>query len=106
METRLRLLLMQAGVPGPEAHGPLHDEEGRFLGRPDLYYRPQRLGGAYDGGTQRGRLLEDNRRQNRLLHAGLRLLRFAAADVHRTPDSVVAVVGAALSGPGPASAGR
>jgi len=106
METRLRLLLMQAGLPRPEAQVPLHDEQGRFLGRPDLYYRPQRLGVEYDGGTHRDSLLEDNRRQNRLLNAGFRLLRFAAADVHRTPDSVVAVVRAALSGPGPASAGR
>jgi len=106
METRLRLLLVQAGLPRPEAQVPLHDERGRFLGRPDLYYRPQRLGVEYDGGTHRDSLLEDNRRQNRLLNAGFRLLRFAAADVHRTPDSVVAVVRAALSGPGPASAGR
>lgn len=101
METRLRLLLVQAGLPRPEAQVPLHDERGRFLGRPDLYYRPQRLCLEYDGGTHRDSLLEDNRRQNRLLNAGFRLLRFAAADVHRTPDSVVAVVRAALSTPGP-----
>ena len=106
METRLRLVLVQAGLPRPEAQVPLHDEQGRFLGRPDLYYRPQRLGVEYDGGTHRDSLLEDNRRQNRLLNAGFRLLRFAAADVHRTPDSVVAVVRAALAGPRPASAGR
>ena len=97
METRLRLLLVQAGLPRPEAQVPLHDEGGRFLGRPDLYYRPQRLCVEYDGGTHRDSLLEDNRRQNRLLNAGFRLLRFAAADVHRTPDSVVVVVRAALS---------
>lgn len=101
METRLRLLLVQAGLPRPEAQVPLHDERGRFLGRPDLYYRPQRLCVEYDGGTHRDSLLEDNRRQNRLLNAGFRLLRFAAADVHRTPDSVVAVVRAALSTPAP-----
>ncbi|HKF15784.1 MAG TPA: DUF559 domain-containing protein [Candidatus Dormibacteraeota bacterium] len=101
METRLRLLLVQAGLPRPEAQVPLHDERGHFLGRPDLYYRLQRLGVEYDGGTHRDSLLEDNRRQNRLLNAGFRLLRFAAADVHRTPDSVVAVVRAALSTLGP-----
>ena len=101
METRLRLLLVQAGLPRPEAQVPLYDERGRFLGRPDLYYRPRRLCVEYDGGTHRDSLLEDNRRQNRLLNAGFRLLRFAAADVHRTPDSVVAVVRAALSTPDP-----
>ena len=101
METRLRLLLVQAGLPRPEAQVPLYDERGRFLGRPDLYYRPRRLCVEYDGGTNRDSLLEDTRRQNRLLNAGFRLLRFAAADVHRTPDSVVAVVRAALSTPDP-----
>ena len=104
METRLRLLLVLAGLPRPEAQVPLHDERGHFLGRPDLYYRLQRLGVEYDGGTHRDSLLEDNRRQNRLLNAGFRLLRFAAADVHRTPNSVVAVVRAALSTPGPGGA--
>lgn len=107
METRLRMLLVLAGLPRPEAQVPLYDERGRFLGRPDLYYRDQRLAVEYDGGTHRDNLLEDNRRQNRLLNAGFRLLRFAAADVHRTPDSVVSVVQAALSTPTPtrASAG-
>jgi hypothetical protein len=99
METRLRMLLVLAGLPPPEAQVPLHDERGRFLGRPDLYYRAQRLGVEYDGGTHRDSLLEDNRRQNRLLNAGFRILRFAAADVHRTPDSIVAVVQAALTSP-------
>jgi hypothetical protein len=101
METRLRLLLVVAGLPRPEAQVPLYDERGRFLGRPDLYYRAQQLAIEYDGGTHRDSLLEDNRRQNRLLNAGFRLLRFAAADIHRTPDSVVAVVRAAFSTPGP-----
>jgi len=107
METRLRLLLVLAGLPRPEAQVPLHDERGRFIGRPDLYYRAHRLAVEYDGSTHRDSLLEDNRRQNRLINAGIRLLRFAAADVHRTPDSIVAVVRAALCPPDlrPASGG-
>ncbi len=52
-----------------------------------------------DRRTHRESLLEDSRRQNRLINAGFRLLRFAAADVHRTPDSIVAVVRAALCPP-------
>jgi len=104
METRLRMLLVLAGLPRPESQVPLYDERGRFLGRPDLYYRDQRLAVEYEGGTHRDNLLEDNRRQNRLLSAGFRLLRFAAADVHRTPDSVLSVVQAALSTPAPMGA--
>jgi very-short-patch-repair endonuclease len=96
METRLRLTLVLAGLPRPEAQVPLEDSRGRFLGRPDLYYPTERLGLEYDGGTHRTSMAEDNRRQNRLLVAGYRLLRFTAADVLRTPDLVVAQVQAAL----------
>ena len=99
METRLRLLLVLAGLPRPEAQVPLHDANGRFVGRPDLYYRTHRLGLEYDGGTHRNSLVQDDRRQNRLLSAGYRLLRFTAADVHRAPDSVVAQVRGALAAP-------
>jgi very-short-patch-repair endonuclease len=64
---------------------------------PDLYYPTRRVGLEYDGGTHRDSLVVDNRRQNRLLNAGFRLLRFIATDVYNTPDSVVALVRAALT---------
>jgi hypothetical protein len=92
METRLRMLLVLNGLPRPELQVTIRDEEGSPLGRPDLYYREQRLGIEYDGETHRASLVEDNRRQNRLLMAGVRLLRFTAADVLRRPDSVLAHV--------------
>jgi hypothetical protein len=92
METRLRLLLVQGGLPRPLAQVSLHDEEGHFIGRPDLYYPAYRLGLEYDGGTHRESLVEGNRRQNRLLNAGHRLLRFTAADIYQSPDLVVAQV--------------
>jgi very-short-patch-repair endonuclease len=92
MESRLRMLLVLAGLPRPEAQVPLHDTKGRFLGRPDLYYPSHRLALEYDGGTHRSALVEDNRRQNRLLAAGIRLLRFTAGDVMHNPDSVTSQV--------------
>lgn len=92
METRLRMLLVLNGVPRPELQVTIRDERGSFIGRPDLFYRQQRLGIEYDGDTHRGSLVEDNRRQNRLLAAGVRLLRFTSADVMRKPDSVVSQV--------------
>jgi uncharacterized protein DUF559 len=97
METRLRLLLVLAGLPRPVAQVPLHDRSGNFIGRPDLYYPAHRLGLEYDGGTHRDSLVDDNRRQNRLLNAGYRLLRFTAADIFQTPDLVVAQVRLAIS---------
>ncbi|HEY8641538.1 MAG TPA: DUF559 domain-containing protein [Candidatus Dormibacteraeota bacterium] len=96
METRLRIILVLAGLPRPELQVNLHDDNGQFLGRADLYYRSHRLVIEYDGATHRATLVEDNRRQNRILAAGYRLLRFTAADL-RDPASVVAQVRAALA---------
>ena len=97
METRLRMLLLLARLPRPEVQVSLHDDRGRFLGRPDLLYRPQRLAIEYDGGNHRDRLVDDNRRQNGLVGAGFRLLRFTAADVYGTPDVVAMQVRHALA---------
>lgn len=92
METRLRMLLILARLPKPHAQAPIHDRSGRFLGRPDLYYPDVRLAIEYDGRTHRSTLVEDNRRQNRLVHAGIRLLRFTSGDIYNSPGSVVALV--------------
>jgi hypothetical protein len=92
MESRLRMLLVLNGLPPPELQVTIRDEEGAPLGRPDLYYREQRLGIEYDGDTHRASLVEDNRRQNRLLAAGVRLLRFTASDVLRRPEGVLSQV--------------
>ncbi len=97
METRLRMLLVLAGLPRPEAQVTIRDRFHRFVGRPDLYFRAERLGIEYDGGTHRDTLAADNRRQNRLLDAGVRLLRFTAGDIYSTPDVAVSLVRAALA---------
>jgi hypothetical protein len=97
METRLRLLLVLAGLPPPEVQVSIHDDQGRFLGRPDRLYRLQGLAIEYDGGNHRDRLVDDNRRQNSLIGAGLRLLRFTAADVYGNPDLVAMQVRHALT---------
>lgn len=69
METRLRMLQVLNGLPRPEVQVTIRDKTGSFVGRPDLYYRAHRLGIEYDGQTHRVSLVEDNRRQNRLLLA-------------------------------------
>ena len=96
METRLRWLLLEAGLPRPEVQTDLRDAEGRFVGRADLYYPRARLVIEYDGVSHRERLVEDNRRQNLLINAGFRLLRFTAADLHQRPEKITALVGQAL----------
>ncbi len=95
METRLRMLLVQARLPRPEAQVAIRDGL-RFVGRVDLYYREKRLGLEYDGATHRDSLAGDNRRQNRLTDAGIRLLRFTAGDIYNSPDHVVSLVRANL----------
>jgi hypothetical protein len=96
METRLRLLLVMAGLPWPLAQVSICDRFGEFAGRPDLYYEPERLGIEYDGDVHRSALAADNRRQNKLQSAGVRLLRFTASDVLGNPASVITQVRAEL----------
>jgi len=99
METRLRWLLIRAGLPRPEVQTNLHDGKGRFIGRADLYYPAAKLILEYDGGNHRERLVEDDRRQNLLINAGFRLLRFTATDVYNRPEVIEAHVrGALISG--------
>lgn len=97
METRLRWLLIQAGLPQPEVQTNLRDHAARFVGRADLYYPAARLVVEYDGGTHRERMVDDNRRQNLLVNAGYRVLRFTSADIRSRADVVVAQVRAALA---------
>ena len=86
------MILLLAGLPRPGAQVSIHDSWGRFVGRPDLYYERHRLGIEYDGAQHRVTLADDNRRQNRLLDAGVTLLRFTAGDVIGDPKRVVAEV--------------
>ena len=96
METRLRWLLLKRGMPPPLTQTRLYDGAGRFVGRADLYYPAAHLVVEFDGGNHRERLVSDDRRQNLLINAGFRLLRFTAADVHQRPETVAAQVMAAL----------
>jgi 8-oxo-dGTP pyrophosphatase MutT (NUDIX family) len=96
METRLRWLLIEAGLPVPEVQTDLYDESGHFLGRADLYYPQAQLVIEFDGGNHRDRLVGDNRRQNLLQQAGYTILRFTGPDLYGRPNNVVALVTAAL----------
>jgi very-short-patch-repair endonuclease len=96
METRLRWLLIQRGLPHPEVQVNLGNAKNP-IGRADLYYPSARLILEYDGTNHRDRLVEDNRRQNQLLSAGYQLLRFTAGDIYNQPDVVAALVRGALT---------
>lgn len=99
METRLRLVIVNGGLPEPPLiNVPLYAEDGSFLGAPDMAYRPPLFGIEYDGDYHRDphQHLADNVRENRLLVANVPLLRYGAADVYQRPERIVAEVGAML----------
>ena len=91
METRLRWLLIAAGLPRPQVQADLR------VGRADLYFPTARLVIEYDGGNYRDRLVEDDRRQNALIDAGFRILRYTSSDVYQRPEVIVRQVQRALS---------
>jgi very-short-patch-repair endonuclease len=91
METRLRIAIIKARLPQPRVQAELHDANGQFVSRADLYYPDRRLVIEYDGDNHRDRLVSDLRRQNALVNASYHLLRFTAADL-RAPNSVAAQV--------------
>jgi len=90
METRLRWLLIEGGLPRPQVQADLG------VARVDLYYPAANLVIEYDGANHRERLVEDNRRQNALLAAGFTILRYTASDVYQRPGFIVTQVRQAL----------
>lgn len=98
MESRLRLVLVRAGLPTPALQHRVYDDHGWFVARLDLAYVLPRLGIEYDGGCHFDALAarRDLRRQNALRAAGWSLFRFTADDVVRRPHRLAAQVRAAL----------
>lgn len=92
METRLRLLLVTAGLPCPEVNVPVYDATGGFLGTGDLVYRDARVVIEYEGDqhrTDRQQWRNDLWRYERFADAGWLVVRVSADDVLRRPDFTV-----------------
>jgi hypothetical protein len=99
MESVLRWLIVQAGLPRPVLQYVVRShEDGRFLGRADMAWPEQRVIVEFDGEVHRDRhvFVRDLRRQNEIVLAGWRILRFSSADVLGRPRSVLRSVGGAL----------
>jgi Protein of unknown function (DUF559) len=97
METRLRLLLVRAGLPVPVLQQRVYDERGEVLARLDIAYIDHMVGIEYDGGHHRDTFQRDLQRQNILHSLGWTILRFTAEDVLRRSPRTVAHVGSVLS---------
>lgn len=98
METRLRLLLHDAGLLGAQPQFEVHDAHGRLLGRVDLAWPTARLAVEYEGDHHReqDQFRRDISRVNALRTAGWTVLRLTADDVLRRPQNTVALVAAEL----------
>jgi hypothetical protein len=102
-ESVFRALVHEAGLPAPVSQFTvtLHEV---FVGRVDFAWPGRRVIVEIDGfayHSDMASFVRDHRRQNQLVEAGWRVLRFAAIDLRSRPDEVVAEVRAALALPLP-----
>lgn len=89
-ETRLRLVVVRAGLPAPVPQFRVFDDEG-FVARVDLAYPELRIAIEYDGHwhAERRAFLDDRRRLNRLVAAGWVVLHVTSDDLRR-PERLLA----------------
>jgi very-short-patch-repair endonuclease len=95
-ERVLTNLLRRAGVIGWRANAPIFDDRG-LIGLGDLVFEADKLVIEVDGWAyhvQADRFQRDRRRQNRLVRAGWRVLRFTWRDVTERPQYVIAAISA------------
>jgi hypothetical protein len=99
MESRIRLVLIDGGLPRPVTQFEIFDANGLFVARVDLAYPEQRVAVEYEGDHHRGRgvFAADLRRINAIRTLGWTVLRFGADDVLRHPGRIVAQVRAILA---------
>jgi len=98
METRLRMVLVAAGLPRPTVQHTIVDERGRMLATVDLAYPGQRVAIEYEGAEhfEPLRAIRDARRYTRIVALGWRVYRYVSADVYGSPDRIVGEISAAL----------
>lgn len=92
METRLRMLLVLAGIPEPEINVEIRAENGDVVFRLDLCYRRIKVVIEYDGRHHvdvRSQWEKDLRRRELLESAGWRVIVVTSQDVYAEPGGTV-----------------
>lgn len=92
METRVRLLMLRAGLPVPETNVDVVDDSGAWLARPDLAYPELKIAIEYDGDhhrTDKRQWRRDRFRDERMRDAGWIVITLTADDVLRYPQRTV-----------------
>jgi very-short-patch-repair endonuclease len=87
METRLRVVLLDGGLPKPTAQHEVRTRSGRLLGRLDLAYPEAKLGVEYDGADHWLQRREDDRRRAAIREEGWEVLVYSSDDIYKTPTS-------------------
>lgn len=109
METRLRMLIVLAGLPEPEVNHTLYRADGRVRFRFDLGYPDLKLAVEYDGRQHRDDLDQwdsDLSRRDWLDAEGWALVPVVARGIYRRPDQTLRRVREALQRAGAADLPR
>jgi very-short-patch-repair endonuclease len=97
METRLRMMLINAGLPRPTAQHVVLDAAGRFIARLDLAYLGSKVAVEYDGSFHFDQRSEDDRRRDYVRDQDWKVIVAGSNDLHRTPQRLIRTVRAAIS---------
>lgn len=96
METRLRLVLIEGGLPRPEAQWEVKNSAGVVQWRLDLAYPDVMVVVEYDGAWHWKQRRDDDRRRAALRALGWDVHVFDSDDVYGNPEGVVSEVRAAI----------
>jgi hypothetical protein len=92
METRLRMLIVLAGLPEPEVNMSIHDEDGVEIRRYDLSWPEVRVVVEYDGRHHVERIEQWERdliRREAIDDDDWRIVVVVSAGIYRHPDQTV-----------------
>jgi very-short-patch-repair endonuclease len=98
METRLRMLIVQAGLPTPEVQWVVQDEHARTAVWLDLAWPDEMIGVEYEGEghIDPDQVLRDIGRYTGLVDKGWRIYRYTKREILRRPGLIVAQLTRAL----------
>jgi very-short-patch-repair endonuclease len=98
METRLRMLVLQAGLPRPEVQWVVQDDQARTAVWLDLAYPEYMIGVEYEGAghTEPDAVLRDIARYTGLVDKGWRIYRYTKHDIRYRPTRIIAQLTRAL----------
>lgn len=91
METWVRLIIVDAGLPEPRTDHDVFDHRGRFVGCVDLAYMELRIAIEYEGDQHRTdprQWQRDIEKHERLADLGWRVIRVSRDHVFRDPSSI------------------